>query len=264
MLFFKTLVIALIFSSIGFKKFIYFISIGYGFSIAIIGLFLLYNSKTNLTLVEIILGLLYIIYGLRLALFLALRELKNEYYNKKILKDLEKGNEMKTIIKFFIWISVSLLYACQSSPLTFRTLSNVKDDKLLSYIGIIIMFCGFLLEVWADHQKSEAKKINPKRFVDTGLYTIVRCPNYFGEMIFWTGNFIGGLKIYNGFFQWFIAILGYITIIYIMFSGARRIEERQNKSYGEDPAYKKYVKTTPILIPFLPLYSVEKYTWLRG
>ena len=170
---------------------------------------------------------------------------------------------MTITYKICIWIPCALLYSCQSSPLTFRILSNVKDDQL-SYIGIIIIFCGLLLEAMADYQKSAAKKINPKRFVDTGLYTIVRCPNYFGEMIFWTGNFIGGLKIYHGFFQWFIALLGYIAIIYIMFSGARRIEERQNKSYGDDPVYKKYVKTTPILVPFLPLYSVEKYTWLRG
>ena len=49
-----------------------------------------------------------------------------------------------------------------------------------------------------------------------------------------------------------------------MFSGARRLEVRQNKYYGDDPVYKKYSKTTPILIPFLPLYSVEKYTWLKG
>ena len=47
-----------------------------------------------------------------------------------------------------------------------------------------------------------------------------------------------------------------------MFGGARRLEIRQNKSYGDDPEYQRYVKTTPIMIPFVPIYSVEKYTWL--
>ena len=37
-----------------------------------------------------------------------------------------------------------------------------------------------------------------------------------------------------------------------MFSGARRLEIRQNKNYGKDPEYQKYVKTVPILIPFIP------------
>jgi hypothetical protein len=47
-----------------------------------------------------------------------------------------------------------------------------------------------------------------------------------------------------------------------MFSGARRLEIRQNKNYGDDPEYQAYVKSTPIMIPFVPLYSVEKYKFL--
>ena len=43
---------------------------------------------------------------------------------------------------------------------------------------------------------------------------------------------------------------------------ARRLEIRQNKNYGSDPEYQKYVKTVPILLPFIPLYSVEKHKWL--
>jgi steroid 5-alpha reductase family enzyme len=107
-----------------------------------------------------------------------------------------------------------------------------------------------------------AKKKNPKRFVDTGLYRMVRCPNYFGEMLFWTGVFFGGIPALHGAPQWIAALAGYIGIIYVMFGGARRLEIRQNRTYGDDPVYQKYVKTTPIMIPFIPLYSVEKYKWL--
>ena len=49
-----------------------------------------------------------------------------------------------------------------------------------------------------------------------------------------------------------------------MFSGAKRIEISQNKSYGKDPEFQKYIKITPILIPFVPLYSLEKYHWLKA
>lgn len=55
---------------------------------------------------------------------------------------------------------------------------------------------------------------------------------------------------------------GYLGIIFVMFSGARRLEVRQNKNYGDDPEYQKYVKTVPIMVPFVPLYSVEKYKFL--
>ena len=53
-------------------------------------------------------------------------------------------------------------------------------------------------------------------------------------------------------------------IVFVMFSGARRIEIHQNKNYGNDKEYKEYIKKTPILVPFFPLYSLEKYTWLRA
>ncbi|MBR5265342.1 MAG: DUF1295 domain-containing protein, partial [Clostridia bacterium] len=104
--------------------------------------------------------------------------------------------------------------------------------------------------------------INPKRFCDTGLFKIVRCPNYLGEMIFWTGVLISGLNILSGAGQWAMALIGYIGIIYVMFSGARRLEVRQNKNYGKDPEYQTYSRTVPILVPFIPLYSVEKYKFL--
>ena len=54
----------------------------------------------------------------------------------------------------------------------------------------------------------------------------------------------------------------FLYIIFVMFSGARRLEIRQNKNYGKDPEYQKYVKSVPILVPFIPLYSEEKYKFL--
>ena len=58
------------------------------------------------------------------------------------------------------------------------------------------------------------------------------------------------------------ALTGYLGIIYVMFGGARRLEMRQNRTYGDDPEYQSYVKKTPIMLPLIPLYSVEKYKWL--
>lgn len=38
--------------------------------------------------------------------------------------------------------------------------------------------------------------------------------------------------------------------------------KRVNKNYGNDAEYQHYVKTVPIMVPFVPLYSVEKHKWL--
>ena len=81
-------------------------------------------------------------------------------------------------------------------------------------------------------------------------------------MLFWTGVVVSGIGALQGVGQWVLALIGYLGIVFVMFSGARRLEIRQNKNYGTDPEYQQYVKTVPILLPFVPLYSVEKYKWL--
>ena len=254
-LFLYALVIALVFSSLGFKKYVWFISLGYGFSVAGIGVMLLIMGA------NVPASLLFVAYGLRLGGYLAYREIKSSTYNTKMKSEIKSGDGMKAGAKIGIWLSSALMYACQTAPLTFRT-ANQKGSSVMLIIGMIIGAVGLIIETTADLQKNKAKKQNPARFVDTGLYKIVRCPNYFGEMLFWTGAFVGGITAYSGVLQWVIVLLGYLGIIYVMFGGARRLEMRQNRTYGEDSEYQNYVKTTPIMIPFVPLYSVEKYTWL--
>ena len=160
-----------------------------------------------------------------------------------------------------LWLVCGLLYVLMTSPVYFRLLNGAPADIML-WIGLGIMVCGVILEAIADLQKTAAKKKNSSRFVDTGLYRIVRCPNYLGELLLWTGMFLTGTTALKGILQWVLALLGYALIIWVMFSGARRLEIRQDKNYGNDPEYQKYVRTVPIILPFVPLYSVKKYKFL--
>ena len=80
----------------------------------------------------------------------------------------------------------------------------------------------------------------------------------------WTGVLLSGIGASHAVGQWVVAAIGYVGILYVMFSGARRLELRQNEVYGSDPEYQAYVRKTPILIPLLPLYSVVKYKWLQA
>lgn len=260
-LFLAMFVVALAFSSIGFKKYVWFISIGYGFAIAAIGVALLIAGREQLTVGTACACVLLIAYGLRLGGYLAFREMRSTSYNSKMKTEIKSGDGMSMGAKCAIWISAALLYACETSPVAFRFANGSGTDALL-VAGLLVSFAGLIVETVADLQKNAAKKVNPGRFVDTGLFRIVRCPNYFGEMLFWTGVFVGGITVYAGPLQWIAALLGYIGIVYVMFGGARRLEIRQNKSYGDDPEYRRYATSTPIMIPFVPIYSVEKHKWL--
>ena len=253
-------VAAMVISSIGFKNYVWFISLGYGFSIAGEGLLMMLLYGKSLSIGTVICCVLFILYGLRLGGYLAIRELKSSSYKKNMTGEIKDGKTVPFGVKIAIWVTCAALYVTQVSGVFYR-LVNAAGSNVWTYVGAVIMVLGVVLESAADIQKNNAKKINPKRFVDTGLYRIVRCPNYLGEMIFWTGVLISGIGAVSGW-QWVIVAIGYIGIIFVMFSGARRLEIRQNKNYGNDPEYQKYVKTVPILLPFIPLYSVEKHKWL--
>lgn len=251
---------AVLVSAIGFKNYVWFISLGYGFSIAAEGLVMLVMFHNSLSAGTVLCCVLFILYGCRLGGYLAYREVKSTSYKKNMKGEIKEGSQVSTGAKIAIWLSCACLYVTQVLPVFYR-LSNGTGTTVTSYIGAVIMVCGLALESAADLQKNAAKKKNPKRFVDTGLFRLVRCPNYLGEMLFWTGVVVSGIGALHGA-QWVLALIGYLGIIFVMFSGARRLEIRQNKNYGNDPEYQQYVKTVPILLPFVPLYSVEKYKWL--
>ena len=255
------LAVALVASACGFKRYVWFISIGYGVAVAAIGVALLAMFGARSGVAEVLQALLLVAYGCRLAGYLAYRELRSRSYNQK-MKGEVKGNDSVTLgARLAIWGAAALLYARQTSPVLFRMAAHARTDVLL-VVGLAVSAFGLAFETTADVQKNAAKRRNPRRFVDTGLFRIVRCPNYLGEMLFWTGVFVSGVGVYAGIAQWAAALLGYLGIVYVMFGGARRLEIRQNRSYGKDPAYQRYVRTTPIMLPFVPLYSVEKHKWL--
>lgn len=253
--------VALLVSSMGFKNYVWFISLGYGFSIAAEGVAMLIFYRESLSVATVILCALFIAYGLRLSGYLAIREAKNASYKKHMTAEIKDGKTVPFGVKCAIWVTCALLYVTQVVPVLYR-FSVGAVDSTMAYIGIGVMALGLILETAADLQKNAAKKRNPRRFVDTGLYRIVRCPNYLGEMIFWTGVLLSGIGAITGVGQWILALLGYFGIIFVMFSGARRLELRQNRNYGEDPEYQAYVKRVPILLPLIPLYSVVKYKFL--
>ena len=258
-------IVCAVMCAVGFYKFVYFLSIGYGFAvagggIAILVMYLLNPTATPLWIVAVE-AALFLAYGVRLSGFLLVRELKNASFKKTdVAKEtLAKNNEKKmpVFVLVTIWVSVAILYTAQVSPMLFRV-DNASKDVVLPIIGFAVSIFGLVLETVADNQKSAQKKARPDMVATEGLYKIVRCPNYLGEITFWTGVFISGITTYCTFGQWITAILAYVCIVYIMFNGAQRLEKRQMARYGDNKEYNEYANKTPIIIPLLPIYHLNK------
>ncbi len=254
------LLLCLAVSAIGFYRLVYFISIGYGLSIAAMALATLALSLGSATLLARIQALLLCAYGLRLASYLIRRE-RDAGYRASQDQDSGRGGEGKLALKLAIWPSVSLLYVCQFLPALarFQAAASGRADPLplLGMTGLLVMAAGLAIESLADAQKGRAKRLAPGRFCDSGLYRLTRCPNYFGEILVWTGNLVAGAALLANALAWVLAALGFACIVLVMVGSARRLELKQEERYGADPEYRLYAGSVPILLPLLPVYSLK-------
>lgn len=251
--------------SIGFTRPALFITVGYGMAIAGIGIGLmllmgLYLQRQELTYTGILLliqSIMYIIYGLRLSGHIYYRETYSDF--KK-----DPAHKMELNIAFpstlFMWLSVSLLYYSYALP----SLIGIRALKLNEYqngyfhtIGLIIMGIGFFFESIGDYQKWASKKHNPSMYCKTGLYRLSRMPNYFGELAFWVGNYITCLGHTKSGFQIILSSLGSLFSIWLMIMASARLDHSQYERYKDQSEYIKYRETVPILIPFIPIYSLR-------
>ena len=136
------LAVCAVLCAVGFYKFVYFLSIGYGFAVAGGGIAIFIMSVVNPTTTPIwlvaIQAILFVAYGIRLSGFLLVRELKNASFKKTdVAKEtLAKNNEKKmpVFVLATIWVFVSILYTAQVSPMLFRY-NNASEDILIPVVG---------------------------------------------------------------------------------------------------------------------------------
>ena len=254
-------IVCAVLCAVGFYKFVYFLSIGYGFAVAGGGIAVFIMAlvvRTEAPLwVLLVQAALFLAYGIRLSGFLLVREIKNAAYRKTLKEATGNEKKMPFFVLFTIWVCVAILYTAQVSPMLFRVTNNTTG-VILPVIGFAVSVFGLILESIADNQKSAQKKENPDMVATKGLYKMCRCPNYLGEIIFWTGIFVSGINTYSTVGQWITAIIAYICIVFIMFNGAQRLEKRQMARYGGNKEYNDYANKTPIIIPLLPIYHLNK------
>lgn len=147
-----------------------------------------------------------------------------------------------------LWVSFTL-----AAALAAITTSNRKELDLFALAGFLIWTIGFSIEVIADTQKSRfsANPENKGRFINTGLWSRSRHPNYFGEIVLWVGIAVISLPVLQGW-QW-IALISpiFVTILLTRVSGIPLLEKKADLKWGGQEDYEEYKKNTPVLIPKL-------------
>ena len=195
---------------------------------------------------NVILSSLIIIWTLRLGSFLFLRI-------KKAGEDKRFREIKKSFSWFFMAFTVSGMWVSICALCALTGISNGIELTGVTYIGILLFVIGFTLEIIADTQKTNFRKImdNKDRFITTGLWKYSRHPNYLGEIILWIGVAIisySSLEI-NQLFTFISPIFTYLLLVHV--SGINLLEKSGEKKWGDLNEYKKYKKETPRLFWFI-------------
>lgn len=201
--------------------------------------------ENGINIGNIILGSAIIIWAIRLGSFLFFR-IHNAGEDKRF------RNIKPSATRFFMtwtlqgmWVSI-----CSACALTAISTSKGVQVNSLLYVGLAFFLIGFLIEVVADSQKSKFRSNpeNKNKFVNTGLWSLSRHPNYLGEITLWLGITIMSISSLSGwqFVTLISPIFTYILLVYV--SGVRLLEASGRKKWGHLESYQDYLKKTPSLI----------------
>ncbi|MCG6206051.1 DUF1295 domain-containing protein [Rhodopseudomonas sp. HC1] len=252
------LLISLAVSAAGFRRVYYFVSLCYAGAIAAQSLVFMLVFYASIEGWVLLMMLALLVYGVRLGAFLAVRE-RNPGYAKELAGAERRTADVLLWQKGAIWLGVSLLFTLLFLPaLLVASLQAEGVWPASAPLGVMLMTAGLVIESVADWQKSRYKQANPTRYCDVGLYRMVRCPNYFGEMLFWFGVWVAGLSAYSTLAAWLLTTLGLLYILGLMTAAAAGLERKQDDRYGTMADYQEYVRTVPILFPITTIYTLRR------
>lgn len=195
-----------------------------------------------------ILGALVIIWSLRLSTFLFLRIRKSG-------GDSRFDDIKKQPAKFLLTWTFQALWVGLVSSAAWIGITSVNQRGItwIVWVGVALWAFGNVFELTADLQKTAWRKRpeNKGEFIDEGLWSISRHPNYFGEIVIWIGVFIASFEVFTGW-QW-IGVVSpiFITLLLTKVSGVPLQAKAAEKRWGHRQDWQEYKKRTPVLVPFI-------------
>lgn len=167
----------------------------------------------------------------------------------------------------FVWMIFDLFFICSyqnvliflfTLPILATLATNATALGFVDYL-LAAMYAGFIvIEYIADQQQfdfqtEKHRRINNnepldeynKGFISTGLWSIVRHPNYASEQSIWVVFYFFSVIATGEWLNW--SVVGCILLI-ILFKGSSDFSEEI--SANKYPEYKKYQSSVPRFIPF--------------
>jgi steroid 5-alpha reductase family enzyme len=186
-----------------------------------------------------------LIWSLRLATFLFRRVVRAGHDSR--------FDDLKTRpVRFLMAWTLQGLWVLLTAAAALAIITGAGREPLgpVGIVGLTIWAIGMLIEIVADRQKSafKADPANEGRFIDVGLWAWSRHPNYFGEIVLWTGMALVAVPVLQGW-QWATLISPvFVAFLLIKVSGIPLLEQKADARWGGQEDYERYKRRTPVLV----------------
>ena len=201
--------------------------------------------SNDLGLRKLAIGLFVLLWAFRLGMFLFFRiRSAGEDSRFKVIKT--------NFLQFLMTWSLQGLWVCVTCGAALAAITSDKEAPLGLFFlaGSILWFIGFFVEVLADHQKSQFNRepANSGKFICTGLWAWSRHPNYFGEIMLWSGLAILAIPVLEGWQHLTLISPIFVFLLLTKISGINLLERQADSRWGDDRDYQSHKASTNVLV----------------
>ncbi|KAF0226114.1 MAG: hypothetical protein FD133_414 [Erysipelotrichaceae bacterium] len=220
------------------------VDIAWGMGFVVTGLTALFTNE--ITTVKLLGFGMLLIWGLRLSIYLFLRNW-NKPEDKRYTDMRKRWTKHPYLYSFLnVYALQAVLLFLINQPYYQLAFLDNPSLSVISYISIVFWIIGLYFEVMGDKQLSDFRKnpANKGKIITTGLWSITRHPNYFGEALMWWS--MATYTVSVGAPLWVLLSALLITLLLRYVSGVPLLE----KKYKDREDFKTYAKKTSIFIPW--------------
>lgn len=204
----------------------------------------------HITPEQVLILILVTVWGLRLAIHLGKRNWHAPEDYRYVQMRKRWGTSfvgLKSFLNVFFLQGVLLFIIALPISHTFAKEQVSNSLQWWQVLGVIVWLIGFIFEVGGDYQLTQFKSRseNKGKLLTSGLWSLTRHPNYFGEALSWWGIFLIALEqLTDG---WVIVSPIIITLLLLYVSGVPLLENK----YKDRKDFQEYAQKTAKFVPFI-------------
>lgn len=230
------------------------VDIGWGMGF-VVGSWLTLLTTENPTTLSYVIVAFISVWGLRLSI----RLLKRNYGKPEDFRYAqwrkEWGDNVVLIAFFRVFMVQGIINFIVGSGayalIKYNEFSFGLNHQVLVYAGLLIALTGLFFEVIGDEQLRRHIAKGTRSLLQSGLWSITRHPNYFGEILIWVGIYISAITLLftNSVSPiYYIALaLSPIIMSTVLLKVSTPLLEKNMEKYD---AWDEYTKKVPMIFPW--------------